>query len=162
MSAVGPNARGCASTITQCSNSDTTPSQIMTVLYIRRSTPVLIREEPSLAIPSPHPTSGRRGATNDAKITVCVDRHNNVELRDSQNLKLRLRGATRSGKNVESNLMFKSLLPLGAICRCMQIDNGMSECVYGSYLLDRTTNIIIPFYIFSNASEPMKLLDRPR
>jgi hypothetical protein len=85
-------------------------------VHIRRSTPVSIREEPSLAIPLPHfPPLVARGATNDAKITVCVDRHNNVELRDSQNLKLRLRGATRSGRNVESNLMFKSLLPLGAI-----------------------------------------------
>jgi len=54
-----------------------------------------------------------QGATDDAKITIQVDRHNNVELRDSQYLKLRLRGATHSGKIVESNFTFKSLLGLG-------------------------------------------------
>ncbi|KIM92076.1 hypothetical protein PILCRDRAFT_200 [Piloderma croceum F 1598] len=45
------------------------------------------------------PSVVARGAINDAKITVCVGRHNNVELRDSHSLKLRLRGATRSGRN---------------------------------------------------------------
>ena len=49
-------------------------------------------------------------ARNDAKITIQLDRHNGVELRDSQNLKLRLRGATHSGKIMET-----APLALGAI-----------------------------------------------
>ena len=50
-----------------------------------------------------------QGVTDDVEITFRVGRHNHVELRDSQKLKPRLRGATHSGKNFQTLCLKVSL-----------------------------------------------------
>lgn len=81
-------------------STSTTPTlrsrRIMATSGIRRSSVFSVYYEPCLFISE---FLASQGVTDDVEITFRVGRHNHVELRDSQKLKLRLRGATHSGKN---------------------------------------------------------------